>query len=51
MGLFSVVRLSVSPEVNTLATLFLAVVFVLVSSEFWLIARSERRRTLPTLSP
>jgi putrescine transport system permease protein len=51
MAVFSSVRLGVSPEVNALATLFLVVVFVLVSAAFWLIARSERRRTLPTLSP
>jgi putrescine transport system permease protein len=51
MAVFSSVRLGVSPEVNVLATLFLVVVFVLVSAAFWLIARSERRRTLPTLSP
>ena len=47
MTVFSSVRLGVSSEVNALATLFLAVVFALVSSAFWLIARSERRRTLP----
>jgi putrescine transport system permease protein len=45
MAVFSSVRLGVSPEVNALATLFLAVVFVLVSLAFWLIARSERGRT------
>jgi putrescine transport system permease protein len=49
MAVFSSVRLGVSPEVNALATLFLAVVFVLVSLAFWLIARSERRRTSAAL--
>ena len=44
MAVFSSVRLGVSPEVNALATLFLAVVFVLVSISFWLMARAERRR-------
>ena len=44
MAVFSSVRLGVSPEVNALATLFLAVVFVLVSLAFWLMARAERRR-------
>jgi putrescine transport system permease protein len=44
MAVFSSVRLGVSPEVNALGTLFLALVFVLVSLAFWLIAREERRR-------
>ena len=44
MAVFSSVRLGVSPEVNALATLFLVVVFVLVSLAFWLMAREERRR-------
>jgi putrescine transport system permease protein len=44
MAVFSSVRLGVSPEVNALATLFLAVVFVLVALAFGLIARPERRR-------
>jgi putrescine transport system permease protein len=43
MAVFSSVRLGVSPEVNALASLFLAVVFVLVSLAFWLMARRERR--------
>ena len=42
MAVFSSVRLGVSPEVNALATLFLAVVFVLVAIAFWLTARQER---------
>ena len=40
MAVFSSVRLGVTPEVNALATLFLAVVFVLVSLAFWLMARA-----------
>ncbi len=44
MAVFSSVRLGVSPEVNALATLFLAVVFVLVALAFRLMARHERRR-------
>lgn len=47
MAVFSSVRLGVSPEVNALATLFLAVVLVLVSLAFWLMARADRRRSLP----
>jgi putrescine transport system permease protein len=46
MAVFSSVRLGVSPEVNALATLFLALVFVLVALAFWLTARHERRRIL-----
>ena len=44
MAVFSSVRLGVSPEVNALATLFLAVVFFLVAFAGWLMARAERRR-------
>jgi putrescine transport system permease protein len=44
MAVFSSVRLGVSPEVNALATLFMAVVFVLVALAAWLLARAERRR-------
>jgi putrescine transport system permease protein len=43
MAVFSSVRLGVSPEVNALATLFLAVVFLLVALAGWLMARTERR--------
>ncbi len=46
MAVFSRVRLGVSPEVNALATLFLAAVFVLVALAFWLVAREERRRQI-----
>ena len=51
MAVFSSVRLGVSPEVNALASLFLAVVFVLVSLAFWLMARQERRRPDPSPVP
>jgi putrescine transport system permease protein len=44
MAVFSSVRLGVSPEVNALASLFLALVFLLVAVAFLLIAREERRR-------
>jgi putrescine transport system permease protein len=44
MTVFSSVRLGVSPEVNALATLLLAFVFVLVALAAWLMARAERRR-------
>jgi putrescine transport system permease protein len=46
MAVFSRVRLGVSPEVNALATLFLAVVFALVAFAGWLIARTERGRQI-----
>ncbi|MBV9688030.1 MAG: ABC transporter permease subunit, partial [Alphaproteobacteria bacterium] len=52
MAVFSSVRLGVSPEVNALATMFLAVVFVLVALAGWLMARQERRRqTTPRIRP
>lgn len=44
MAVFSSVRLGVSPEVNALATLFLAIVLTLVALAFGLIARHEARR-------
>jgi spermidine/putrescine-binding protein len=34
----------VPPEINALATLFLAFVFTMVALAFWLMARQERRR-------
>ena len=46
MAVFSSVRLGVSPEVNALATLFLAVVSLLVGLAGWLMARQERRRQM-----
>jgi putrescine transport system permease protein len=45
MAVFSSVRLGVSPEVNALATVFLAAVFVLVALAGYVISRAERRRT------
>jgi ABC-type spermidine/putrescine transport system permease subunit II len=38
------VRIGVTPEINALATIFLAVVFVAVAFAGWLMARHERRR-------
>lgn len=43
MAVFSSVRLGVSPEVNALATLVLAVVFVLVALAFRLASRQRQR--------
>jgi putrescine transport system permease protein len=43
---FSRVRLGVSPEVNALAALFVAVLFVLVALAFWLVMRGHRRRQI-----
>jgi putrescine transport system permease protein len=44
MAVFSSVRLGVSPEVNALATVFLAVVVTIVALAGWLMARQEHRR-------
>ena len=44
MAVYSSVRIGVTPEINALATVFLAVVFVLVAAAFLVIARQERRR-------
>jgi putrescine transport system permease protein len=44
MAVYSSVRIGVTPEINALATLFLALVGVLVALAFWLMARQERRR-------
>jgi putrescine transport system permease protein len=46
MAVFSSVRLGVSPEVNALATLFLALVAVLVGFAAWIMARQERQRQI-----
>jgi putrescine transport system permease protein len=46
MAVFSSVRLGVSPEVNALASLFLAAVVALVALAFWLVARADRRRII-----
>ena len=51
MAVFSSVSLGVSPEVNALATLFLAVVFALVSLAFWLMARASPAERLHPLPP
>ena len=44
MAVYSSVRTGVTPEINALATLFLAVVFTMVALAGWLMARQERRR-------
>jgi putrescine transport system permease protein len=44
MAVYSSVRIGVTPEINALATVFLAVVVTLVTAAFLLIARQERRR-------
>ncbi len=48
MAVYSSVRIGVTPEINALATLFLAVVFTMVALAFWLMAREERRRLTPS---
>ena len=44
MAVYSSVRIGVTPEINALATVFLAVVFAVVASAFVLMARQEKRR-------
>jgi putrescine transport system permease protein len=44
MAVYSSVRIGVTPEINALATVFLAVVFVTVALAATLVARQERRR-------
>jgi putrescine transport system permease protein len=44
MAVYSSVRIGVTPEINALATVFLAIVFTTVALAGWLIARQERRR-------
>jgi putrescine transport system permease protein len=44
MAVYSSVRIGVTPEINALATVFLAVVFVMVALAASLILRQERRR-------
>jgi putrescine transport system permease protein len=44
MAVYSSVRIGVTPEINALATLFLAVVFAMVALAGWLLARQENRR-------
>ena len=48
MAVYSSVRIGVTPEINALATLFLAAVFTIVALAFWLMARQERRRLAPS---
>jgi putrescine transport system permease protein len=44
MAVYSSVRIGVTPEINALATVFLAVVGMMVALAGWLLARQERRR-------
>ena len=44
MAVYSSVRIGVTPEINALATIFLAVVVAIVALAGWLIARQERQR-------
>jgi putrescine transport system permease protein len=44
MAVYSSVRIGVTPEINALATVFLAVVFAMVALAAWIMARQERRR-------
>lgn len=44
MAVYSSVRIGVTPEINALATLFLAAVFAIVAIAGGLLARQERRR-------
>jgi putrescine transport system permease protein len=46
MAVYSSVRIGVTPEINALATVFLAVVFVLVALAARVMARQERRRLI-----
>lgn len=44
MAVYSSVRIGVTPEINALATLFLAAVLVMLALAGWLMTRQERRR-------
>jgi putrescine transport system permease protein len=44
IAVYSSVRIGVTPEINALATVFLGVVIVIVTTAFSLIGRQERRR-------
>jgi putrescine transport system permease protein len=44
MAVYSSVRIGVTPEINALATVFLAVVFTVVASAFIVMARQNKRR-------
>lgn len=48
MKVFSSVRLGVSPKINALATLLIAVVSVAAMSGWWLMVREERKRQRDT---
>ena len=48
MAVYSSVRIGVSPEINALATVFLAVVVAMVALAGWVMARQERRRVAAT---
>ena len=51
MAVYSSVRIGVTPEINALATVFLAVVFAIVASAFVLMARQEKRRRAAASGP
>jgi len=51
MAVYSSVRIGVTPEINALATVFLAVVFAVVASAFVLMARQEKRRRAAASGP
>ena len=48
MAVYSSVRIGVTPEINALATVFLAVVLAIVASAFVLMGRQEKRRRAAT---
>ena len=51
MAVYSSVRIGVTPQINALATVFLAVVFAVVASAFVLMARQEKRRRAAASGP
>jgi putrescine transport system permease protein len=51
MAVYSSVRIGVTPEINALATIFIAVVFTLVALAGWLMARYERQRRASAAAP
>ena len=51
MAVYSSVRIGVTPEINALATVFLAVVLAIVASAFAVIAGQEKRRRAPSGGP
>jgi putrescine transport system permease protein len=46
MKVFSSVRLGLSPKINALATLMIAVVAVAAFIAWWMMAREDKRRQL-----